>query len=177
MKGKISTINLKIAVFAIVAIIAMCIGCKSKQSVTSPVTKTVELEKLVTKTIRDTVIVVEADSSYYRAWIECVNNKPVLKNPISSAGKNQLQAPKVKLDDLGQLMVDCQTENLELHARIEELVTELNTMETQYVNIPVERELTFFQKVFINLGKIFGVIILGFFGYGAFKLYKKIYGR
>ncbi|WGQ12982.1 hypothetical protein [Sphingobacterium faecium] len=177
MKGRISTIKLNIVVFAIVAIIAMCIGCKSKQAITIPSTKTVEVEKLVTKTVRDTVIEVEADSSYYRAWIECVNNKPVLKNPISIAGKNQLQAPKVKLDDLGQLMVDCQTENLELHARIEELVTELNTKETQYVNVPVERELTFFQKVFINLGKIFGVILLGFVGYGAFKLYKKIYGR
>ncbi|WP_149913498.1 hypothetical protein [Sphingobacterium cavernae] len=167
-----------IALFCL-ANILMLFSCKTKQIIqpTKEITNTIE--KVVTKTERDTTFIVEADSSFYKAWIECVNNKPVLRNPTSQSGKTNLQAPKVNLDDKGQLAVECATENLELKARINELVTELNntTSTVEYVPVEVEKELTFFQKLYISLGKIFGIILLGFVGYGAFKIVTKYYGR
>lgn len=133
----------------------------------------------MTNNVRDTTFIVEADSSFYKAWIECVNNKPVLRNPTAQAGKNQLKAPSVNLGEGGQLSVECETENLELKARINELVTELNntTSTVEYVPVEVIKPLTFYQKLLINLGKIFGLILLVCIGYGAFKLVKKYYVR
>lgn len=159
--------------------IFLLVGCKTKQIVQPTQTITNTIEKVVTKTERDTTFIVESDSSFYHAWIECVNNKPVLRNPTVQSGKNNLQAPKVSLDDRGQLDVECATENLELKARISELVTELNntTSVTDYIPVEVEKKLTFFQNLFIKLGKVFGIILLGFVGYGAFKLVTKYYVR
>jgi hypothetical protein len=159
--------------------ILMLFSCKTKHIVQPSQIITNSVEKIVTKIERDTKFIVEADSSYYRAWIECVNNKPVLRNPTSQSGKSNLQAPKVSLDDKGQLDVACATENLELKARIHELVTELNntTSTTEYIPVEVEKELTFFQNLFIKLGKIFGFILLGCLGYGAFKIVTKYYVR
>lgn len=158
----------------------LIIGCKSRQAVIQPTKEIVNtVEKIVTKTERDTTFIVDSDSSFYKAWIECRDGKPVLRDPKSQAGKGKLKAPNVKLDDRGQLDIECATENLELKARISDLITELNTSSStvEYVPFEVVKPLTKSQELFINLGKVFGVILLGFIGYGAFKLYKKTYGR
>lgn len=159
--------------------ILMLFSCKTKQIVQPTKVVTNTIEKVVTKTERDTTFIVEADSSYYKAWIECRDGKPILRNPTSQHGKSNLQPPKVSLDDKGQLDVECATENLELKARIKELVTELNntTSSTEYIPVEVEKELTFFQNLFIKLGKVFGVILLGIVGYVAFKIVTKYYVR
>ena len=163
----------------IVGIALLAISCKTKHIVQPSKTVTNTIEKTVTVNTRDTVFEVEADSSFYQAWIECRDGKPVLRNPTSRAGKDQLKPPKIKLADDGQLDVECATENLELKARINDLITELNTTAStiEYIPVEVEKELTFIQTLFIKLGKIFGLILLGAIGYGAYKLVLKYYVR
>lgn len=154
-------------------------GCRTKQIVQPSKIVTNTIEKTVTVNTRDTVFKVESDSSFYQAWIECRDGKPVLRNPTSTAGKDQLKPPKVKLSDDGQLDVECATENLELKARINDLITELNSISSTVEHIPVEveKELTFLQSLFINLGKLFGALLLVAVGYGVFKLVLKYYVR
>jgi len=154
------------------------IGCKSRQAVIQPTKEIVNtVEKIVTKTERDTTFIVDSDSSFYKAWIECRDGKPVLRDPKSQAGKGKLKAPNVKLDDKGQLEIECATENLELKARINELITELNNTSAtiEYVYIEVEKPLSSYQKLLITLGEIFGLLLLATIGYGAFKLVSKYY--
>lgn len=160
----------------IVVLVHLCMfySCKSRQATVLP-GKTVEVEKTVTKTIRDTTFVVEADSSFYRAWIECVNNKPVLRNPVSQTGQNFLKAPAVSLSENGDLSVESATEILELHARIEELVTELNTKTVEYITVEVEKPLTMWQQLFIWLGRLTSLVLLVLAGYGLVKLYLRKY--
>lgn len=155
-------------------------SCKSRQAIVSPssvITNTIE--KVVTKTLRDTTFLIESDSSFYNAWIECQNGKPVLHNPTAQRGKNNLQPPKVTLSDKGQLDVGCVTDSLVFKARLEELVTAISNIKTTTIKIPVEvvKPLTFIQKLLINLGKVFGVILIGLIGYGAFKVISKRYGK
>ncbi|HCU43956.1 MAG TPA: hypothetical protein DF610_02645 [Sphingobacterium sp.] len=162
-------------------LLALCLpllltSCKSKQAVVSPssvITNTVE--KIVTKTLRDTTFLIKSDSSFYEAWIECQNGKPVLRNPTAQGGKSNLQPPQVSLNDKGQLDVGCVTDSLVFKARLEELVTALSNIKTTTIRVPVDvvKPLTFFQTLFINLGKVFCVILMVAIGYGAFKLIKK----
>jgi len=159
--------------------IAMLFSCKTKQII-QPAKEVVNtIEKVVTKTERDTIFIIEADSSYYNAWVECINNKPVLRNPITQEGNNSLKTPLVSLDLNGQLNVLCATENLELKARINELVTEINNTSstTEYIPIEVVKPLTFFQKLFINLGMIFTLILLSLIVCGIVILVLKYYVR
>lgn len=171
---------------AVILIALFCLGnilmlfsCKTKQII-QPTKEIVNTkEKVVTKTARDTTFIVKPDSSFYQAWIECVNNKPVLRNPTAQAGDGQLKKPSVNLSEDGQLSVECQTENLELKARINELVTEINNSSStiEYVPIEVVKELNFFQKLLVNLGKVFALILLSLIVYGIVILVLKYYVR
>lgn len=167
-----------IALFCAANILVL-FSCKTKQNIqpTKEIVNTIE--KVVTKTKRDTTFVIKADSSYYNAWVECVNNKPVLRNPIAQSGDGQLKKPSVNLSKDGQLSVECQTENLELKARINELVTEINNTSsvTEYIPVEVAKPLTFIQKLLINLGLVFALILLSLIVYGIVILVLKYYVR
>ncbi|MGJ1287593.1 hypothetical protein [Sphingobacterium sp. UBA6308] len=154
----------------LIAVLITLVGCKTK-TVFVPQVKTLEITKTLHE--RDTTIQIERDSSWYKAWIECQNGKPVLKNPTGNSGKNLLK-PTVNLDSSGQLIVGCISENIQLKLRIRELETVINEKEIQTVE--VERQLTLFQKLYIILGKTFGAVLIGLVLYGAFKLFKR-YGR
>lgn len=41
------------------------------------------------------------------------------------------------------------------------------------ISVEIEKKLTGMQKTFLNLGKVFALLLLAALGYGGFKLYKK----
>jgi len=141
-------------------------SCKTRQVVlTNKVTET------LTETVHDTTFVIEPDSSYYWAWIECKDGKPVLSNPTSQPGKN-LNAPKVNLDDNGRLSVECEARAQELFAQWKS-THKATVIETE-VPIYIEKPLTQWQVLYIKLGKIFGVLLIVALGYSSFKIYKNV---
>lgn len=147
-------------------IIVLFASCKTKRVVlTNTVTET------ITETLHDTTFVVEADSSWYDAFIECRDGKPVLTNPTAGAGKN-LKKPKVSLADNGRLNVDCETKALELFAQWKS--THKATVIEKEVPLVIEKPLTQWQVLLINLGKIFGVLLIAALGYTAFRIYKNV---
>lgn len=154
-------------------ILLMLVGCKTRKVYVPTPGKVIENTKIITE--HDTTFVVEPDSSFYQAWIECRDGKPILKQPTHEPGKNQLKSPDVTLDSKGELNVSCIAENIELKAKIREIENKQSTIE--YVPVEVERELTFYQKLLINLGKVFGVILIGAIGYGAVRVILKQYVR
>jgi hypothetical protein len=144
-----------IFIFLILGCLAFT-GCKSKQL---PGEKT---ERLIyqTETVKDTVLVVEKDSSFYSAYIECINGKPVLKEisnsekakslPKNKAGKH-LAIPNVKLQN-GVLSVDCQkeAENLFFHWK-EKFRKEY---ELTHKPVPVPVPLTKWQEAKMVIGSL-----------------------
>jgi hypothetical protein len=118
------------------------------------------------KTVRDTIYKVEADSSFYSAYIECVNGKPILKETpetkeASKPGK-ALKVPKTTLVG-NKLNCDCELQEQELHKQWEETYTKEHEQTPIYINVPVEvkKPLTFWQKTQIWFGRIFmGILSL-----------------
>lgn len=153
-------------------------SCKSKQI------PEVNKETIVHKTItvKDTVLVAAKDSSYYSAYIDCVNGKPVLvespkqisnynqKNPDKPATAPQTKAgrsvkpPAVNLEN-GVLQVNCQKEAEELFFAWQEVFVKEWTMNHQ-PSPPVEKGLTTFQKVKMAIGNVvvwlFGLVSIAF---------------
>ena len=128
--------------------------------------------------VKDTVFVVEKDSSMYQAYIDCVNGKPVLRQsfedyqnqhpktaivPLQKEGK-YLKIPKVKLYNNGLLTVNCEKEAQRLFATWKEKYTAEIT-ETQKP-IYIDKELTTWQNIQLYTGKItlglLGLTILAF---------------
>ena len=123
-----------------------------------------------TEIVKDTVLIVQKDSSYYSAYIDCVNGKPVLvqsqkqindynsKNPANPAtapksrSGRSLKPPVINLQD-GILQVDCQKEAENLFFTWKE--TFVKEWEVTHKPLPpVEKELTTFQKVKLFIGNV-----------------------
>ncbi|MBU4536982.1 MAG: hypothetical protein L6264_07330 [Weeksellaceae bacterium] len=143
--------------------LVMVVSCKSREP-QEPViiTKTKE----TVKTVRDTIFKVEKDSSFYTAFVDCVNGKPVLRETqetkaASKPGKS-LKVPKTTLDG-NKLNCDCEAQAQELHKQWEETHTKEHEQTPIYIKVPVEVEkpLTFWQKTQIWFGRIFmGILSL-----------------
>jgi hypothetical protein len=143
-------------------------SCKSKLP---EETKTTYVKSV--ETVKDTVFVVEKDSSFYQAYIDCANGKPVLvesfeddnnKYPKSAevpqrkAGKD-LKIPKVKLSNNGLLTVNCEKEAQRLFAQWREKYIQQFT-ETQKP-IYIDKELTTWQNIQLYTGKVTqGVLVI-----------------
>lgn len=143
---------------------------------------------MITKTVmelkRDTIVQVKADSSFYEALIECQNGKPVLLTPSNFketkssekaiSGKN-LQPPNVTMDDEGKLKISCQylANQLKITLR-EKQVLEQKLNEKTIVPPPVEieKELTWWQKLFITIGRF---VFFGSLVYLVFKVAWKVF--
>jgi hypothetical protein len=155
--------------------VVLLASCKTKTVYLPSQSKVIEKVEIVHE--RDTTVKIEQDSSWYKAWVECQDGKPVLRNPVVQKGKGKVKPPAVTLDSSGMLNIGCISENLELKFKLRDLETKFSEKETIIKTVEVARPLTFVQKLLIVLGKIFGAILIGLIGYGAFKIISKRYGK
>ena len=128
--------NLISCVCYCLVLMVLLVSCTSRKPVEPDKIKETHYIKEV---VRDTVITVKADSTYYEAWIECVNGKPVLREPapespdkVTAEVKHPytkkllpeepyikpLQKPKVSLDENGRLSVECKKEVEQIKAQL-----------------------------------------------------------
>lgn len=125
-------------------------GCKSK-AVPGETKEKIILQKEI---VRDTVLTIEKDSSFYSAYIECINGKPVLKEskalPKNRPGRS-LAVPNVKLKN-GVLSVDCHKEAEKMFFAWKEKFTQ--EWNTHNKPVPVPVKLTNFQIIKMTIGSI-----------------------
>ncbi len=129
--------------------------------------KPLEPERITeTKTIRevkrDTVIQVKADSTFYQAFIECVNGKAVLREPKNNKDQNPktqteskigLQKPIVTLDENGNLNVECRKEVEEVKAQLTNYYQEL--LREHQKPVYIEKPFKWYDVALMWLGGIF----------------------
>ncbi len=149
-------------------------SCKSASVVppaTTETTKTVTVKEV----IRDTIFQTQKDSSYYKAYLDCIDGKIIVKQntkPILKSGKF-LQPPKVTLKD-NILKIDCKAEAQKLFAQWKDTYTKENAQTIKQVPYPVEKPLTWWQQTEIILGRIFLGLILVFTVIGVLKYFKYV---
>ncbi len=147
-------------------------SCKSTSVVppaTTETTKTVTTKEV----IRDTIFETQKDSSYYKAYIDCVNGKVVIKGKIQNSKGNYLKPPKVDIQD-NTLTVNCEAEAQKLFAQWKDTYTKENAQTIKKIPYPVEKPLTWRQKTQMLLGGIFLALIMIFIALGILKYFKKI---
>jgi hypothetical protein len=151
-----------IFIFSLFILGGLLLSCKSKAFPEE--TKETIIHK--TETVKDTILVVEKDSSYYEAYIDCVNGKPVLitdenngryqtqskqeKHPKSQPGK-YLDVPKVNLQN-GLLTVNCEKRAQDLFFTWKE--TFVREWQINHKPIYKDKELATFQKVKLFIGNV-----------------------
>lgn len=164
-KRNTKTFNMKRVLFffsIIVYFSLVLVACKSKQPL-EPVT--IETTKVITQIERDTIFKKEADSSFYFAYVDCVNGKPVLREPQpkqdsaapkSKAGKN-LEVPKVNLTG-NKLEVNCEQKAQELFLKWKET----HTQEKEKITVPVyiEKEFKWYHQGLMWIGGI-AILLIG----------------
>jgi hypothetical protein len=113
--------------------------------------------EIITETVRDTVFETKADSSFYRAYIECIEGKPALKKPVQKAG-NYLKPPKVNITPDNILEVDCEARAQELFAQWKEKHTLKQA--SKEVPVTVKEPLSGWQNFQIWAGRLFLLLLL-----------------
>ncbi len=150
--------------------VALLNSCKSS----APFQETETTSKIITKTetIHDTVFEIKADSSFYKAYIECINNKPVITGYTDHAG-TYLEVPKVQIIH-DTLKVDCEARAQELLAQYKDTHTHETIETVRKVLVEVEKNLTLWQKFQIWCGRVFLLIIVAFAAYKVLQFKKLI---
>lgn len=149
----------KIILLVCCVVLAMTlVGCKSQANVIPP--RTIETTKELEKTVfvKDTFFSVEKDSSFYKAYIDCVNGKPVIKDVKSKPGKN-LQPPKVKIDG-NYIKIDCELEAQKLFYSWKETYIKEHNNTKETVPLTIKLPLTKWESIQIYCGKIFMFLLL-----------------
>ena len=158
--------NLKLkhllTIFYSVVLAATLISCKST-SVVPPTTTETSTTKIVTVTVHDTILETQKDSSYYKAYMECVNGKVVIaqhpkSKPETKKGK-YLKPPKVDIKD-NVLQVDCLAEAQKLFYQWQEQYIQENKSSVVRIPYPVIQPLTWWQTTQIWSGRIFLNLLL-----------------
>ena len=135
-------------------------SCKSTSAVLPTATTDSTSTKLVTTKIHDTIFKTEKDSSYYKAYLECVNGKVVVsqKFKVESHKGNYLEAPKVQLQD-NILKVDCRAEAQALYAKWIDKYTLEHQQITKNIPYAVPLDLSWWQKTQIWAGRLLLLIV------------------
>lgn len=146
--------------------LAQLVSCGSRKPLPP---ETITDTRFVKQVIRDTVLKVQADSTYYNAWIECVNGKPVLREPKPAKSQEQsnqkqkpekaLQKPNVILDENGKLTVECRKEVEQVKAQLTSYYESRLKERTQPVEI--EKPFAWYHKILMWAGGIF-LFLIGF---------------
>ncbi|MBS1535315.1 MAG: hypothetical protein JST78_09575 [Bacteroidetes bacterium] len=116
----------------LLTLFAVLVSCKStKPTVNSETTTIVE-------TVHDTIFKTEKDSSSYKAYLDCVNGKAIIKEVVHAEPGRNLKSPTVRLVN-NTLQVDCEARAQELFAKWK------STVKDRIKYIPVN-VLTWWQK-------------------------------
>lgn len=122
-------------------------GCKAKLP-----SETQKSEVVITETLHDTVFTEVPDSSSIQALIECQNNKPVIKQFLTTEAGKRIRPPALTMKANDIIQCDCYADSLKLYAFWKSKQS-LKTTETQKA-VLIEKQLTWWQKTWIALGKI-----------------------
>lgn len=146
-------------------LVLLMVSCKTIQQ---PTEQTQEVKtKTITELVRDTIIMVKADSSFYKAWIDCVNDKPTISPPTPKGGTQKagtyLKVPKVTLKN-NVLRVDCEAKAQDLFFKWKEKHIKEQKEVVKTITLPpklIPRPLTWWQKFWTGLGKVsaIGIVI------------------
>ena len=150
-------------------------ACKSTSAVLPTKTTDSTTTKIVTTEIHDTVFKTQKDSSYYKAYIECVNGKPVIiqKSKDESHKGKYVAVPKVNLTD-SQLRVDCEVAAQEYFAKWKDTYIKEHKQITIRIPYPVETPLSWWQHTRIIAGNVFLSLLALACIAGALRLLKFI---
>lgn len=164
--------NLKqfISVLFLSCLLATTLSACKSTSVVPPTTTETATTKTITEVIRDTVFITQKDSSYYKAYLKCIDGKVVIDNakkPQTVKG-NHLKPPNVEIKD-NVLQVNCESEAQKLFAQWKETYISQEQKSLQKIPYPVPAELSGWQITQIYLGR-FLLVILALLALGfAFK--------
>lgn len=111
---------------------------------------------------RDTIINVSADSSLYKALIECRNGKPVIIEREVVKGK-YVQVPEVRIDsNVISIVSKAKAQQLFFEWKEKYIKENTQTSEVRTEIKKVEKHLSWWQLLWLNLGRIVGLCVIGY---------------
>ena len=131
-------------------------GCKTTKVIKTGIQKDSITTIIKKQIVRDTIYEIKKDSATLNALIKCINKKPVLIIDTVEVIKSKTLKPKIKLQG-NNLTLTCEKEAEKLFKQWKHEYEETNTKIKETITPEpeyIEKELSWWQKLFINLGKL-----------------------
>lgn len=143
------------------SLLLLLTSCCSKVALLPPSVTTTKTETIIE---RDTVVTIQADSTFYAAYIECVNDKPVIQTGSIKTSKKRkeitrLSIPKVELKNQ-VLTVNCEIEAQQLFIQWKEKYIKEQTLKIQPQYIPMPFK--WYEKILLWIGMFTVLFMVGF---------------
>lgn len=154
----------------LVLLVTAFTACRVTRAATTTEIRTVD-SVLIVETVRDTVIKTEADSSLIRALIDCDSlGRASIKKLLEYQAGERLKPPRVDIDDNNILTATASVDSLKIYLVLKDRYEKHTTDKVQIVEKTVEvNRLTWWQKLWVKLGKTLTVFAAG---YILIKLFK-----
>lgn len=163
------TVNI-LLLFALLAVTTSCVTAKRCAQLFPPsVERKDSVSVVVKETLRDTTIIVPADSSWLQMLIECgENGQALMKELLGYKAGSRTAPPRVIIKD-NVLTAECECDSIAIHAILKsrETVSSSISIEKEIIQVPVNY-LTWWQRTQMNLGRILGIALLIFVAYRVF---------
>jgi len=161
-----------ISSICVIIIFFLAVACSSSKVLNESTERTVTVKEL----IRDTIIKIEPDSSYYAALLRCTEDgKVMIDAQLSKSGK-RIEAPNVIIKD-NHLLVDCNQKADSLFFQWKEKYIQEHQTQTITKTVYVEQPLTLWQKIQLYTGKIvlaIATLLLIWWLYKSYKMKTKL---
>jgi hypothetical protein len=157
------------------AMILALVSCGNPKQVFNTASESsTNTETTIEEVQRDTTFKTEAETSTALVQAVVKEDGSVQLNTIATSPSANVAAPTIKPLGNNTFQVDCEKQAEELFASWKEQhkTQAITITETEKVMIPVEKELTFWQKTLLTLGWICVGLIVVSIGIIAFKIYK-----
>ena len=131
-------------------------GCKTTKVIRTGIQKDSITTIIKKQIVRDTIYEIKKDSATLNALIKCINKKPVLIIDTVQVIKSKTLKPKIKLEG-NNLTLTCKKEAEKLFKQWKHEYEETNTKTKEVITLEpeyIEKKLSWWQKLFINLGKL-----------------------
>ncbi|MGR3790669.1 hypothetical protein ACUXZJ_07135 [Flavobacterium sp. TN-1] len=157
---------------SILALTSLFFSCKTAKPIEQE-----QHQKIIETIIRDTVVELQADSTFYRALIECKNGKPILIEKNLKDTKTKFKE-SLKINTAlsnGILTVNCKQEAKRLFLQWKEKhIRELNNKTIIMPPKLVKKPLTWWEVLWCSLGKFFSGVFFLWMIFKAVQLWKRL---
>jgi len=147
-----------LAVLFVVSLFTSCVNARRCAKFIHPVGSDTVIRDSVVEHIRDTVFIIDADSSSLTALLDCDDSIVYLQQILQYTTGKLAKMPQIRIKN-NVIYVKCETDSLQVFFRVRDREV-YRSLKTSNVYVKITNQLTGWQWFWVRMGQVFACIIV-----------------